>query len=785
MAKRTSQRSSRTPPEPISASGPPDDFIYPFHNSTLCEYYRQLFDWHGYIKFLSLPHFRENPDIPIWDLFVEPSLSAAHIRADRWKEQDGEHTFSVLDALKKRRQLVILGDPGSGKSTIVNWLIWQFTRVESNPLVEAFGRRVPVPLIVRDLGISSKWTWADLLEKFFERPASQPFARDPKLFEDLLRRGQLIFLLDGMDELSNVHVRQHLASLVVDGIKESPKAMWIATSRLVGYDEAPLEFDTGAFVKTPREQREAFLGPELGRDKLTDKLIVSYRIETAYVAPFSDRQVAQYLEAWFRVRDSAGEQASDNASRLAAAIRKNESVARLARVPQFLALIALIFRILRELPHGKVLLYDRITEAYLESIDKFRNLQELDYPLAQKKRWLAYIGFQMQLQRDVQDRKGRTVEEHEILVEEKTIVSWLAEAMGQSDQDQDLPERELRGRAKEYLSFLARRSGLILPRGQDKRGELYAFQHLSFQEYFAAEYLRYQTLRPGWHDGKHVEGAGPKDLARYAGNPQWCETLLFLLEMCHELPERGDELIQILQRVPKELKKESKNDEQPHRAASLLSLLTQAAVDPYVGLTKEGRRNLLRTCWEQVLEMQDSDLAFLWSSGEAVTTLAEAGETSRRIGTEVLRSQRPQRMSLAGASLDTLAWVLPVFGSSGDARQLMLQECVELSDLEFLGKLSNLQYLSLSGCTGLTEVGALGKLSNLQYLNLSGCTRLTEVGALGKLSNLQYLSLSGCTGLTEVGALGKLSNLQYLYLSGCTGLTDLSPVEHVKKLVRP
>lgn len=45
-----------------------------------------------------------------------------------------------------------------------------------------------------------------------------------------------------------------------------------------------------------------------------------------------------------------------------------------------------------------------------------------------------------------------------------------------------------------FLDYVARRSGLLLPRGEDR----FAFIHLSFQEYFAACFLEEQVTSPMW-----------------------------------------------------------------------------------------------------------------------------------------------------------------------------------------------------------------------------------------------------------------------------------------------
>ena len=79
--------------------------------------------WHGYVRFLGLPTIQYHPDTPLSDLFVAPLLSQQRVSPesspDTWPP--GRDIFS---ALHEHPRLVVLGDPGSGKSMIVNWLAW-------------------------------------------------------------------------------------------------------------------------------------------------------------------------------------------------------------------------------------------------------------------------------------------------------------------------------------------------------------------------------------------------------------------------------------------------------------------------------------------------------------------------------------------------------------------------------------------------------------------------------------------------------------------------------------
>ena len=68
-------------PAPLTAQ-----FIEPHRNNVLIHYLGDVFDWHGYVKFLSLAALRETSlDVPVrsssWNLTSPPSIS----RLMRWR----------------------------------------------------------------------------------------------------------------------------------------------------------------------------------------------------------------------------------------------------------------------------------------------------------------------------------------------------------------------------------------------------------------------------------------------------------------------------------------------------------------------------------------------------------------------------------------------------------------------------------------------------------------------------------------------------------------------------
>ena len=81
---------------------------------------------------------------------------------------------------------------------------------------------------------------------------------------------------------------------------------------------------------------------------------------------------------------------------------------------------------------------------------------------------------------------GSQAEQQEILANENDVQIWLSKAMKLSGAENANDE------ARSVLDYFARRSGLLLPRGEGQ----FAFMHLSLQEYFAACYLEQHLAAP-------------------------------------------------------------------------------------------------------------------------------------------------------------------------------------------------------------------------------------------------------------------------------------------------
>lgn len=102
----------------------------------------------------------------------------------------------------------------------------------------------------------------------------------------------------------------------------------------------------------------------------------------------------------------------------------------------------------------------------------------------------------------------------------------------------------------------------------------------------------------------------------------------------------------------------------------------------------------------------------------------------------------------------------------------------QINDLSPLSKLTELRTLDLDD-TNVSDLSPLSELHALAVLFLNN-TSVTDLSPLSKLHDLEMLNLNN-TGVTDLFPLRSLSNLQYIYLRG-TQVSDLSPLDEIPEL---
>lgn len=414
-------------------------------------------------------------------LTLSPELDERGAREMR-PDREVRHR-SALEQLNHNPKLVLLGDPGSGKSTFVNFVAMclageMLSQPQTNlalltaPLPDDKGQDekkrqswqrgllLPVRIILRDCAArglpevgqraTAKHLWNFIVAEL-EAAALADYV--PHLKQELLKQGGLL-LLDGLDEVPAAHHRrQQIKEAVEDFVAAFPRCRVLVTSRTYAYQQQ--EWRLPNFTET-------------------------------VLAPFSQGQIRRFVDRWYshiaELRGLHPDDAQGRAETLKRAIFGSDRLYSLAERPLLLTLMASLHAWRGgSLPEKREELYADTVNLLLdwwESPKTVRNAQGqvvvLQPSLAE---WLKVDRDKVRVLLNELAFQAHSAQPELIGtadVDEGKLVTGL---MRLSQNPEVNPAR--------LVEYLSQRAGLLLPRGVG----VYTFPHRTFQEYLAACYL--------------------------------------------------------------------------------------------------------------------------------------------------------------------------------------------------------------------------------------------------------------------------------------------------------
>ena len=392
-------------------------------------------------------------------------------------EERETRPLGALEASITNRRLVLLGDPGSGKSTFVYHLALCLALHNLEPEAgwlerlpgwpEREGDALPIVVILRDFArwlpevarAEPRHLWDFIVSRL--QAQNLAFAADPLC--QALEAGQAVVLLDGLDEIPTQARRSTVRDAVMAFAGRYPGVRTAVTCRTLSYQDPTWQLaDVPAFE----------------------------------LAAFDEKKIDHFIGAWYEELARLGvvktEEASRMAGRLQEAVRRPD-LWRMAPNPLLLTVMALVHTHRGRLPDARALLYEDTVDILLwrweeikaggdEAAPRLRRLLlEVGRTDVDLKRVLWELAFQAHGKAEAQDAEAQDAEGGESLADigELALQKALAGLHPEGSRDW----------AQHVIQAMKLRAGLLLERAP----EIFTFPHRTFQEYLAGAHLSAQA----------------------------------------------------------------------------------------------------------------------------------------------------------------------------------------------------------------------------------------------------------------------------------------------------
>jgi hypothetical protein len=430
--------------------------------------------------------------------------SLTEIILAEWEEVDdryeghrrSEKETDLARVMTEKRRIAIVGGPGTGKTTTLRWLaiISALPGIEGRQTRSRFGLPAEplVPVYVRFRQFAERFQQrgfhgvegrvglvADFLAAQFEGGlvGTAPTRTEAlQIAQEILESESSILLFDGLDEVADETIRNRLFQAVADLIQKYKAPRVIVCSRPYAFQSERSPLELSLFEPLPLDRS--------GRRTFARQWYRSVRSHLGTVMP-----------------EAQAETLADDLAKTA------ETLPDLAEVPLLFSILALVHFNRQGLPVERAMLYDYATLAMLGHWERDRSGRDLGDD-AIPADWSRKLELNETGIRRVVECLAHDVQcgESGGEFDQSSAITALSEGLLSAATRSHYGAAE---RAALLLRLLADRSGLV----QERNPGVFAFIHLSFQEYLTAR----------WFVGRGEIGLG--ELAALASDDRHAEVI--------------------------------------------------------------------------------------------------------------------------------------------------------------------------------------------------------------------------------------------------------------------
>lgn len=410
---------------------------------------------------------------------VDPA-DLVHLQ-ESYRAKPLQRLFDVLGS-PEQRTIVLLGDPGSGKSTAARYLALALAGGHVDDRLAALADHLPLLVELRSyVTLAAEGRCQSFVDYLDHRARTDGLGIDrTALLRHLTLGGRTVAIFDGLDEVFDRRRREQAASQIAGFAADFPEVRVIVTSRVIDYS----------------------------RRILTHVGFAHFTMQD-----LDQQQSAEFLGHWYRLAiHDQPKDAQIHQARLLDAMRHSHAIRELAGNPLLLTILAIVGKH-QALPRERWRLYDHAATVLVEHWDVNRHLrdehQEPDFiDTEDKKELLRRLAYRMQSAEHGLAANYITTEELSQVFEDYLVERYQRDPA------------TARALALSMINQFRERNFILSRYGP----HLYGFVHRTFLEFFCAD----AVLAKFQHDQVRTVDEVQDLFRRHWANLSWREVLRLL-----------------------------------------------------------------------------------------------------------------------------------------------------------------------------------------------------------------------------------------------------------------